>query len=78
MGGFDNFKSRRTGTTWKTPANLGFPINTTDDDKFFQPVNNGQNAYYSMTTGYKKKDIFYLGLGRTDVNQLFEIKGSSA
>jgi hypothetical protein len=75
MGGFDNFKSQKTGTTWKTPVNLGYPINTTDDDKFFQPVNNGQNAYYSMITGYKKKDIFYLGMGKTDVNQLFEIKG---
>ena len=75
MGGFDNFKSQKIGEVWKTPTNLGYPINTTDDDKFFQPVNNGQNAYYSMTTDYKKKDIFYLGLGKTDVNQLFEIKG---
>jgi hypothetical protein len=75
MGGFDIFKSQKIGTAWKTPVNLGFPINTTDDDKFFQPSNNGQNAYYSMTTDYKKKDIFYLGMGNTDVNQLFEIKG---
>jgi hypothetical protein len=28
-----------------------------------------------MTTDYKKKEIFYLGLGNTDVNQQFEIKG---
>jgi hypothetical protein len=28
-----------------------------------------------MITDYKKKEIFYLGLGSTDVNQLFEIKG---
>lgn len=75
MGGFDNFKSQKIGTVWKTPANIGFPINSTDDDKFFLPINNGQNAYYSMTTDYKKKDIFYLGLGKTDVNQVFEIKG---
>ena len=75
MGGFDIFKSQKIGNTWKTPTNIGFPINTTDDDKFFQPVNNGQNAYYSMTTDYKKKEIFYLGLGNTDVNQQFEIKG---
>jgi len=75
MGGFDNFKSQKSGTAWKTPTNLGYPINTTDDDKFFQPVNNGLNAYYSMTTGYKKKEIFYLGMGKTNVNQLFEIKG---
>ncbi len=75
MGGFDNFKSQKIGTAWKTPTNIGFPINSTDDDKFFQPVNNGKNAYYSMTTDYKKKEIFYLGLGSTDVNQSFEIKG---
>jgi hypothetical protein len=75
MGGFDNFRSIRIGSAWKTPVNIGFPINTTDDDKFFQPLNNGKNAYYSMTTDYKKKEIFYLGMGNTDVNQLFEIKG---
>jgi len=75
MGGFDNFKSQKIGSAWKTPTNLGYPINTTDDDKFYQPVNNGKNAYYSMTTDYKKKEIFYLGLGNTDVNQSFEIKG---
>ncbi len=75
MGGFDNFKSQKIGSAWKTPTNLGYPINTTDDDKFFQPINNGKNAYYSITTDYKKKEIFYLGLGNTDVNLSFEIKG---
>ncbi|MCU0472548.1 MAG: hypothetical protein MUC93_04160 [Bacteroidales bacterium] len=76
MGGFDNFKSQRQGAAWKTPANLGVPVNTTDDDKFFQPFNDGKNAYYSMTTDYKKKDIFFLGLGSIDVNQVYEIKGT--
>jgi hypothetical protein len=75
MGGFDNYKTLRMGTVWKTPSNLGFPINTTDDDKFFQPLNNGLNAYYSMTTDYKQKDIFYLGIGTTSVEQWFEIIG---
>jgi tetratricopeptide (TPR) repeat protein len=74
-GGFDNFKSRNLGTSWKTPQNLGFPVNTTDDDKFFQPSNNGENAFYSMKTDYKKKDIFYLGFGGVDVNQIYEING---
>jgi tetratricopeptide (TPR) repeat protein len=75
MGGFDNFKSTKLGTAWKTPSNLGFPINSTDDDKFFQPAGNGRNAYYSITTDYKKKDIFYLGLGNINVNQMYEIVG---
>jgi Tol biopolymer transport system component len=39
MGGYDIFKSQKIGNVWKTPTNVGFPINTTDDDKFFQPVN---------------------------------------
>jgi hypothetical protein len=75
MGGYDNFKSIRLGSAWKTPSNLGFPINTTDDDKFFQPINGGRNAYYSITTDYKKKDIFFIGMGNTDVNQQYEIMG---
>jgi WD40-like Beta Propeller Repeat len=78
MGGFDNFKSQKIGTTWKTPSNLGFPLNSTDDDKFFQPINNGLNAYYSITTDYKKKDIFYLGIGSSDISYKFEIKGKFA
>jgi WD40-like Beta Propeller Repeat len=75
MGGYDIFMSQRSGSGWKTPVNLGYPINSTDDDKFFQPVNNGKNAYYSMITDYKKKDIFYLGFGKPGVNELFEIRG---
>ena len=76
MGGYDNFKSRRINSEWKKAENLGFPINTTDDDKFFQPSNNGMNAFYSMKTDYKKRDIFYLGLGGLDVNQIYEINGN--
>lgn len=75
MGGFDNFRSIRQGNSWKTPSNLGFPINSTDDDKFFQPVNNGRNAYYSMSTDYKEKDIFYLTMGSIKSDQTYEITG---
>ncbi len=76
MGGYDNFKSTKLGNEWKKPESLGYPVNTTDDDKFFQPSNNGMTAYYSMKTDYKKRDIFYLGLGGVDVNQIYEIAGN--
>ncbi len=75
MGGYDNFNCLRIGNVWKTPSNLGYPVNSTDDDKFFQPVNNGSNAYYSITTDYKKNDIFYIAMGDNNLSQLFEIKG---
>jgi hypothetical protein len=75
MGGYDVFRSSRLGIAWKSPENLGSPINSTDDDLFYQPVNNGENAYYSISTGYKKRDIFYLSYGETLQTQTFEIKG---
>ena len=68
MGGFDIFKSRKTGAAWETPSNIGYPINTSDDDMFFQPWNNEMNGYYTITTGYKKRDIFLLGLGGRMLN----------
>jgi hypothetical protein len=75
MGGFDIFRSFKSANAWGDPENIGYPINSTDDDKFFQPINNGSIAYYSMTTDYKKKDIFCLGLGGIIINQQFEIRG---
>jgi tetratricopeptide (TPR) repeat protein len=76
MGGYDLFKSVKNGDTWGKPQNLGSPINTTDDDKFFEPFNNGLNAYYSIFTDYKKKEIFYLGIGVPAVDQIFKIRGT--
>jgi tetratricopeptide (TPR) repeat protein len=48
MGGYDIFYSTRNKDgSWGEPVNLGYPINTTDDDIFFQPVNNGFSGYQS-------------------------------
>jgi len=76
MGGYDIFRSSFRNGEWSKPVNLGFPINSTDDDKFYAPVNDGLNAYYSMPTDYKKKEIFYIGLGVSAVDVFFEITGS--
>ncbi len=76
MGGYDNFLSRKQGTLWKIPQNLGFPVNSTEDDKFFQPYDNGKYAYYSMRTDYKKKEIFFLDMGSAAPDRIFEIRGT--
>jgi tetratricopeptide (TPR) repeat protein len=60
MGGYDIFFSRNNGAGWGKPINIGYPINTTDDDIAYQPVLNGAAAYYPKYTGYKKKDINYV------------------
>jgi tetratricopeptide (TPR) repeat protein len=75
MGGYDIFKSSRNGDTWKKPVNMGSPINSTDDDKFFAPYNNGLNGYYSIRTAYKKRDIMYLGIGVPAKDIFYTIKG---
>jgi hypothetical protein len=75
MGGYDIFRSSGTGSTWQSPENLGFPINSTDDDKFFQPFNNDENGFYSITTDYKKKEIFYITLTNQRLNRIYELSG---
>ncbi len=76
MGGYDIFKSIKKDDKWGTPENLGYPINTTDDDRFFSPFNNGLNGYYSISTDYKKKEIHYLSFIGPAFEQIFRISGS--
>lgn len=75
MGGYDIFKSINLGAVWKTPENLGFPINTTDDDIFFQPYENGISGFYSVHTGYKNSEIFRVNIGVEGKEDDFEIRG---
>jgi len=75
MGGYDIFRSLRTGNSWETPLNLGYPLNSTDEDKFFQPFNNDENGYYSMVTGSKRKNIFYITLTNPRLKKIFELTG---
>ncbi len=75
MGGFDIYRSKGYGTRWEAPMNLGSPINSTDDDRFFQPFNNEKNGFYSIVTDYKEKDIFYITLANPDLNKVFELRG---
>ncbi len=61
MGGMDIFFSTfLEDGTWSKPQNLGYPINTTSDDIFYVPVNNGDAAYYSKYSaeGKGRNDIF--------------------
>jgi hypothetical protein len=76
MGGYDIFRSWRSNLTWDVPQNLGFPVNSTDDDRFFQPFNNDENGFYSIVTDYKKKEIFYITLTTPRLDRIFEIKGN--
>ncbi len=61
IGGFDVFYALSTGKNkWSKPLNLGYPINTTDNDIFFVPTDNGQTAYISRISdrGMAVSDIY--------------------
>jgi len=64
MGGHDIFYSERKNNKWSRPVNMGYPINTTDNDKFFFPLKNGKIAYYPRVKpdNYGKTDIYKLEL----------------
>lgn len=62
MGGYDIFRSDLDESgNWGPPINLGYPVNTTDDDIFFTPVGDGSNGYTARfdPDGYGKMDLFY-------------------
>jgi hypothetical protein len=63
MGGFDVFYSKKFFlNVWSKPINIGYPINSTDDNLFFYPIRNGKYAYVSKydQDGYGQKDIIRL------------------
>lgn len=57
MGGYDIFLSKLSEGQWTSPVNIGYPVSTTDDNIAFQPYMNGAYGFYSIMTGYKKKEI---------------------
>ncbi len=64
MGGFDIFYSTLDeNNQWSKPENLGFPLNTSDDDLHFVPVNNGINGLYTLFDpegGLGEEDIYWI------------------
>ena len=50
---------------WSRPENLGYPINTPDDNIFFMPTPEGKGGYYSIykeSEGFGKDDIYKITL----------------
>ena len=48
MGGYDIFRSQKDENgNWGVPVNMGYPINSPDDELFYKPTNNDRIAYFS-------------------------------
>ncbi|HIA10880.1 MAG TPA: hypothetical protein EYN69_02265, partial [Flavobacteriales bacterium] len=63
MGGYDIFKcTSDSGGPWGAPQNIGYPINTVDDDISFIVSTSKAKGYYSSTQpgGLGGKDIYMI------------------
>lgn len=63
MGGFDVFHSiKQNDGTWSDPRNLGYPVNTPDDEIFYSLSRDGKHAYYTANRegGKGARDIYKL------------------
>ena len=61
MGGFDIlFSELMQDGSWIDPLNIGYPINTVQDDIFYVPSSDGKRAYYSSVdnSGFGNHDIY--------------------
>lgn len=61
MGGFDIFYSTLDkDNKWSVPDNIGYPVNNTGDNLYYDPIGNGTSGYISRIKpeGFGKEDIY--------------------
>ncbi len=75
IGGYDIFKSTmQEDGTWSTPENMGFPLNTVDDDIFYVPTNDPSVAFYSSKQYSGVSSIYVVQVYEFDENSIY-VKG---
>lgn len=63
MGGLDVFFSMQDEEgNWGEPVNMGYPVNSPDDDVFFMPTPDGNRVYYAsrQTDGLGGVDLYLM------------------
>ncbi len=62
MGGYDIYKTTLDNGKWSKPENLGYPVNTTDDDIYYVESGDGLHGYYSSvrSNGSGEKDLYMI------------------
>jgi tetratricopeptide (TPR) repeat protein len=79
MGQLDVFYSyMKVDSTWSNPVNMGYPINTPDDDFFFMPTIDKSYAYYASSRfedNYGGSDIYYVKFNTGESISLAVIEG---
>lgn len=74
MGGYDIFKSVFENGQWSKPENMGYPINTLQDDLHFVLTEDNRTAYYSTTNKDElhERDIYEIDMNNHETHALKE------
>lgn len=78
MGGFDIFYSQMIEEgTWSLPKNMGYPLNTVEDDLFFTTSVDGKHGYYASSHegGFGETDIYKILFDKSESEPLAILKG---
>jgi len=78
MGGRDIFVTRLFNDEWTTPENMGYPINTTANDNYFNLTADGRKGYFSSDRkgGRGGQDIYSFEMPEEEANiPLTMVKG---
>ncbi len=79
MGGYDIFYSQLENGNWSAPVNIGYPVNTPDDDLFYFPVDTGSLAYIPVIDPKtRQSDIFRIRLKKYANPAMYIINGKVA
>lgn len=66
MGGYDIYKTtyNEENDSWSEPVNLGYPMNSPDNDVYFVSTRDGQRGYYASakSDGFGFLDIYHIRL----------------
>lgn len=60
MGGMDIFRSELKDGKWQKPVNLGYPINSVEDDSFFGLTGDRRRAFFSSMREDGNSEIYTL------------------
>jgi outer membrane protein OmpA-like peptidoglycan-associated protein len=79
MGGYDIFRSTLTdakNNKWSEPENLGYPINTPDNDIYFVGTKDGKRGYYSSVRedGRGYSDIYRIDVPEAKKVEIIPVK----
>ena len=78
MGGFDIFYTTlQEDGTWTKPENVGYPLNTCDDDLYFVTTPDGLRGYFSSDRpgGFGNDDLYIIYLPESVNQGLAVLKG---